>query len=164
MMSGEDRILAVAAVCDRRRLNSRHPARYWRASFVRKPQIKPCSPALQSSRQSSLIKPFRASTRSIPSLLVLKNPHLLNPPPSNPVKPSQSVLQSLSSCHGSGPHRYILWSIRPNAQPIVLFHLRPPPIPLPSAIPVKPTRPIRPIRPISEIRNPKSQPVPPRST
>jgi hypothetical protein len=48
---------------------------------------------------------------------------------SYPVKPRQSVFLSLSSGHGSSLHRYILWSTRPNAQPIVLFCLRPPPIP-----------------------------------
>jgi hypothetical protein len=40
---------------------------------------------------------------------------------SKPVKASQSVFQSLPLGHGSSRHRDMLWSLRPNAQPMAVY-------------------------------------------
>ena len=67
MKNSEVRIVPVAAVCDRRQMDSKPPNARWSvAAFVRKPQLDLRTPILHHSitpAQSSLIKPNRAISR-----------------------------------------------------------------------------------------------------
>jgi hypothetical protein len=113
MKISEDRIVPVAAVCDRRQTAPKNPAECWSVTtFVRKPQIEPVTLALHSPRQSSLIKPNRAiscldalqsrppapATSSTPSMPTTNVHQIRNPQfQSNPDKASQSR----SKCFGT---------------------------------------------------------------
>jgi len=94
-------------------------------------------PSVQNPSQSSLIKPNQAiscfdaiqsqppscskiSTSSILLRLPRRSEAKSGQTSSKPVKPRQSVLQSLPSGHSSSRRRNILWSPQPNAQPMVV--------------------------------------------
>jgi hypothetical protein len=138
MKNSEVGIALVAAACDRRQIDSKHPTECWSVSaFVTNPQIEPITPTLHPPPQSSLIKPNQAiscldaiqsqpPTQSTSSTSVhqIRNPQSairnLSQAQSKPVKASQSVSQSLPSGRGSSRRLDILWFPRPNAQPMVV--------------------------------------------
>jgi hypothetical protein len=91
MMNSKVKVVAVAAVCDRRRTDPKNPTAYCSvAAFVRKPQTDSVTQTLRSPRQSSQIKPNQA----IPCREAIQTQP---PTPSTPSTPSMSSARSIKS-------------------------------------------------------------------